>query len=111
METSWTASVTLAPPAPAWHGLHARAEASHQGNVFERQANGLYYGARTLLSARVAFPIGALSAELWGTNLTNKRYVRGAAPRAPIFYAGQPRPVDLILADGRRLGITLRYND
>lgn len=111
METSWTAIVTFAPPATTWHGLHVRAEVSHQSNVFERQANGLYYGARTLLSARLAVPLGAFTAELWGTNLTNEHYAQGAAPRAPIYYVAQPRPVDLILANGRRLGITLRYND
>jgi iron complex outermembrane receptor protein len=108
-ETSWAAGMTLAPQSFAFRGARLRIDVSHQGDVFEREADGLYYGARTLLSARITFPFGKATAELWGTNLTDDRYVAAAAPRAPAFYIGQPRPVDLILAEGRRLGVTLRY--
>ena len=70
---------------------------------------GLFYGARTLLGARLTLPLGRFVIELWGTNLTDERYVRVAAPRLPMYYFGIPRPTDLILGDGRRMGLTVRY--
>ena len=110
VETSWTAGVTLSPPLRALRGLRIRADISHQGNVFDSQINGLYFGARTLLAARLSFPLGPCLVDLWGTNLGNSQYVRFAAPRAPAFYAGVPRPTDLILGEGRRIGLTLRVS-
>ena len=110
VETSWTAGVTLSPPLRALRGLRIRADISHQGNVFDNQINGLYFGARTLLAARLSFPLGPCLVDLWGTNLGNSQYVRFAAPRAPAFYAGVPRPTDLILGEGRRIGLTLRVS-
>jgi outer membrane receptor protein involved in Fe transport len=90
--------------------LRLRIEATHQGNVFERQIDGLYYGVRTLIGARLSVPVGRAEIEFWGTNLGDERYARVAAPRQPTFYTGLPRPVDLILADRRRIGVTVRFH-
>jgi iron complex outermembrane receptor protein len=108
-ETSWAASASLAPSWRALRGIRLRLDLSHQGNVFDRQIDGLYYGERTLLNARLSIPVGSCSLELWGTNLGDDRYVRFAVGRQPAFYLGIPRPTDLILGDGRRIGVTLRY--
>ena len=53
--------------------------------------------------------MGRASLEIWGTNLTNDHYIRAAAGRPPALFVGQPRPTDLILGEGRRIGLTLRY--
>jgi outer membrane receptor protein involved in Fe transport len=106
-KSSWAGSTTFSPSGPI--GLRIQVDIMHQGNVFDRQIHGLYYGARTLLDARASFWLGRVGFTLWGTNLTNQRYARNAAPRQPVLYLGQPRPTDLILADGRRLGITLQF--
>ncbi|QGN55711.1 TonB-dependent receptor [Novosphingobium sp. Gsoil 351] len=106
--TSWTAGLTLEPLA----GRRLRVELSHQGNVFDRQIEGLAFGARTLLDARFSFPLGPVATELWGTNLTDRRYIRsagGGGGRAASFYLGQPRPQDFVLGERRRLGLTVRY--
>ena len=66
------------------------------------------FGQRTLLDAGLSLPMGRCAIELWGTNLTDERYFRSGAGRQPQFYSGQPRPLDLILGEGRRLGLTLR---
>jgi iron complex outermembrane receptor protein len=107
-KTSWHAGVTLSPHFRLLD-LRLQADINHQDNVFDRQINGLYYGERTLLNARAILALGRFAIELWGTNLTDKRYARVAAPRQPVLYLGQPRPTDLILADGRRVGITLQF--
>ena len=108
--SSWTAGVTVSPQLTALPGLRLHADISHQGNVFDRQINGLYYGARTLLGARLSVPLGPCSVELWGTNLGNARYVGFAAGRPPAFYLGIPRPTDLILGERRRIGLTVRFS-
>jgi outer membrane receptor protein involved in Fe transport len=61
------------------------------------------------LGARLTAPLGRFAIELWGTNLTDERYIRVATPRPPNFYLGIPRPTDLIIGDGRRIGLTVRY--
>jgi iron complex outermembrane receptor protein len=110
VRTSWTASLTVSPPLKALKGLRLHADVSHQGDVFESHVNGLHYGARTVVDARLSFPLGPCSIDLWGTNLGGARYVSFAAPRAPVFYSGIPRPIDLILGEGRRIGLTLRFS-
>jgi iron complex outermembrane receptor protein len=107
--TSWSAGATLTSP---WHRLgelRLRVDLSHQGPVFDRQIDGLYYGARTLLDARLSVVLGPIALQVWGTNLTDDRYARFAVGRQPAFYLGVPRPTDLILAERRRVGMTLRY--
>jgi iron complex outermembrane receptor protein len=106
---SWFAGVTLSPRLPPLPGLRLQADVSYQGDVFERQVGGLFYGARTLVGARLTVPLDRLVIELWGTNLTDERYVRVATPRLPVYYVGIPRPTDFILGDGRRIGLTVRY--
>lgn len=106
---TWSASMTLAPQARAFRGATLRIGANYQDNVFDRSVNGASYGKRTLLDARLTLPLGRFGIELWGTNLTDARYFRAAAGRQPQFYTGQPRPLDLILGEGRRLGVTLRF--
>ena len=111
VKTTWTAGLTVSPPLRALRGLRLHAEVSHQGNTFSDHIDGMYWGARTLIGARVSFPVGPCSVELWGTNLGDARYVRFAAPRAPAFYIGIPRPYDLILGEGRRIGLTLLFSN
>lgn len=106
---AWSAEATIAPRDRAFHGARLTLTLSQQGNVFDRNVNGLYYGERTLLGARLAIPFGKWSLELWGTNLTNETYVRGEAGRPPFFYPNQPRPIDMILGDRRRTGLTLKF--
>jgi outer membrane receptor protein involved in Fe transport len=106
---SWFAGVTLSPRLPPLPGLRLQADVSYQGDVFERQVGGLFYGARALVGARLTVPLDRLVIELWGTNLTDERYVRVATPRLPVYYVGIPRPTDFILGDGRRIGLTVRY--
>jgi outer membrane receptor protein involved in Fe transport len=99
--------MTMTPNVPV--GLRFQVDLTHQGDVFDRQIHGLYYGARTLLDARASLQLGRAAVVLWGTNLTNERYARNAAPRQPVLYLGQPRPTDLMFADGRRVGLTLQF--
>ena len=106
---SWFAGVTLSPRPTALPGLRLQADVSYQGDVYERQVNGLFYGARTLVGARLIVPLGYCVMELWGTNLTDRRYLREATPRLPQYYLGIPRPTDFILGEGRRIGLTVRY--
>jgi iron complex outermembrane receptor protein len=108
-QSSWYVVMTLWPHLTEFPDVQLQADIYHQDNVFDRQINGLYYGARTLLGARAILPLGRFAIELWGTNLTDAHYARVAAPRQPVLYLSQPRPTDLILADGRRVGITLRF--
>jgi iron complex outermembrane recepter protein len=107
---SWFAGVTLSPPLTALPGLRMRADVSYQGDVFERQVGGIFYGARTLLGARLTVPLGRFAIELWGTNLTDERYLRVATPRLPVYYFSIPRPTDFILGEGRRMGLTVYYS-
>lgn len=106
---SWSGEAVIAPKAAAFHGSSLAVSLSHQGNVFDRAINGLAYGERTLLDARIHVPFGNWSLDLWGTNLTDETYVRSAAGRPPFFYPNQPRPTDLILGERRRVGLTLRF--
>ncbi len=106
---TWAGGLTLSPRGKAFRGLTLRIGASYQDDVFDRAVNGAAYGRRTLLDARLVLPLGLATIELWGTNLTDARYFRSAAGRQPQFYTGQPRPLDLILGDGRRVGLTLRF--
>ena len=86
-----------------------RVDLSYQDAVYERQIDGASFGERVLLNARVGFARGPWSIEAWGTNLTDQSYVRASFSRLPVFYPTQPRPLDLIYADGRRIGLTMRW--
>ena len=108
-ELSWSGAITIAPQADAFHGLRLRMGVTYQGKVYERTVNGLSYGERTLLDARLTLPLGRFALELWGTNLADDHYVRVAAGRQPQFYSGIPRPTDLILGEGRRIGLTISF--
>jgi outer membrane receptor protein involved in Fe transport len=86
-----------------------RLDLNHQDEVFERQIDGATFGERTLLDARAGLSKERWSIELWGTNLTDESYVRASFSRLPVLYPTLPRPLDLIYADGRRYGLTLRW--
>jgi hypothetical protein len=70
----------------------ARAETTLAGqeDVFERPVNGAQFGARQLLSARITLR-GSWDLTLWGSNLTDERYVRTAASRGSNYYPTLPR--------------------
>lgn len=87
-----------------------RVDVNHQDDVYERQINGARFGERTLLDARTGLTLGHWSLEAWGTNLTDESYVRASFSRLPIFYPTQPRPLDIIFAEGRRYGVTVRWS-
>lgn len=108
-KVTWAGALTLSPQGKAFRSLSLRIGANYQDNVFDRAVNGASYGQRTLLDARLSLPLDRFTLELWGTNLTDARYYRAAAGRPPQFSSGQPRPLDLILGDGRRFGLTLSY--
>lgn len=108
---TWSGALTLSPQGKAFHGAALRIGANYQDNVFDRSVNGASYGRRTLLDARLTLPLGAFALDVWGTNLTGMAYFRSAAGRQPQFYSGQPRPLDLILGEQRRVGVTLRYSN
>jgi iron complex outermembrane receptor protein len=109
--TTWHAALNAHwPDASAGLQPWVRADLSHQDDVYERQIDGARFGARTLLDARIGLPVGSWSLELWGTNLTDADYVRASFSRLPVLYPTQPRPLDLIYADGRRYGVTLRWS-
>lgn len=86
-----------------------RADIGRQGDVFGRGIEGARYGERTLLNARVGLASQGWSLELWGKNLTDAHYVRAVSSRGAVYYPTQPRPLDLIHAEGRQLGLTLRF--
>ncbi len=107
---TWHAAVTAHwPDASAVLQPWIRADLNHQDDVYERQIDGARFGDRTLLDARIGLSVGTWSLELWGTNLTDTDYVRASFSRLPVLYPTQPRPLDLIYADGRRYGVTLRW--
>jgi len=111
VQTSWNIGVSLWPLPRALPGLRLHADLSHEGDVFDNNVHGLRWGARTPLGARASLDLGHWAIDLWGTNLTDLRYVNFSAPRAPNFYTGIPRPTDLIVGEGRRIGLTLRFTD
>jgi iron complex outermembrane recepter protein len=86
------------------------ADLSYQSDVYDRPIDGARFGERTLLSARAAVLRGPWTIELWGTNLTDEHYIRAVSSRGAAFYQVSPRPLDLVYGDGRRVGLTLSYN-
>jgi iron complex outermembrane recepter protein len=107
---TWHAALIADPPwkVADWRGW-ARVDINHQDDVYERQINGARFGQRTLVDARLGVTRDAWSVELWGTNLAGSSYVRASFARFPVFYPTQPRPIDNIYADGRRMGLTVRW--
>ncbi len=107
---SGTASLSARVPwQPAGWQLRLRADVGYQSDGFERTIEGAEFGGYMLLDARISAERGPWSLELWGRNLNDYSYIRGAASRGPTFYPTTPRPYDLIHADGRRFGIALQY--
>jgi iron complex outermembrane receptor protein len=106
----WAVGLRTDPPPLAgdWRPTGA-VDLSYQDDVFDRAINGARFGARTLLSARLGLGNGPWTVELWGTNLTDERYLRAVSTRGAAFYPVAPRPLDLVFGDGRRVGLTLRY--
>ncbi len=111
-QTQWQVGLRGHSPtfADAWRAESAL-DLSYQGDVYDRAINGARFGERTLLSARAALVNGPWTLELWGTNLTNERYIRAVSSRGAAFYPVSPRPLDLLYGEGRRIGLTLRYGD
>jgi len=109
-ERQWFLGLTGDLPALAGGWIpQAAVDVSHQGDVFDRAVNGALYGERTLVSARIAIGRAPWTMELWGTNLTDERYIRAVSSRGATYYPVAPRPLDLVLGDRRRIGITVRF--
>jgi len=107
---SGAASLTARIPwQPAGWQLGFRADAGVQSDGYDRTIEGARFGAYTLIDARLSAARGPWSIEVWGRNLGDDAYIRGAASRGPQFYPTTPRPYDLIHADGRRFGLALQY--
>jgi iron complex outermembrane receptor protein len=108
--TQWIVGLRSESPdfSQGWTAI-AALDLSYQSDVYDRAINGAYYGDRSLLTGRIGISRGPLALEIWGTNLTDERYVRAASSRGATFYPVAPRPLDLVLGEGRRLGISVRY--
>lgn len=87
-----------------------RADLSFQDDVADRPVGGLYYGERALLDTRLGFSRRGWSLEIWARNLTDTRYVSVAVPGFPAYFPTTPRPIDLLQGDGRRIGMTVRFD-
>ena len=107
--TLHAAMVLSALPAPARGVARLRVDVDYQGDKFERGIEGLQFGRRLLVDARWSWERAAWSVELWGRNLGDARYIATMAGLQPQFSPTQPRPMHMMLADGRRIGFTLRY--
>lgn len=103
----------LVDPLPELAGwrIGARADVSHQDNMFENQIESLKFGRRTLVDARVSAVRGPWRIELWTHNLADERYVRSTFENNPGLFQNMPVPIDSIYGDGRRYGITVQYAD
>lgn len=88
---------------------HVRLELGHQSSVYDRPIDGAKFGERTLLASHIGFARGSWSLDAWARNLTNARYVRMVSSRGPAFFPTTPRPLDLIMGDGRQLGLSLQW--
>jgi iron complex outermembrane receptor protein len=86
-----------------------RIDANGQDDVFDRAIDGAYFGSRRLLNARLSYDFGKWSVMLWGRNLNNAQYIRALASRGQIYFPTTPRPLDMIYADGRRVGLSFTY--
>ncbi len=108
---TWHAGFGVHVP-PLHNGGHLvlRLDANRQGDVYERSIDGARFGARTLVDARLEYTFGAWSVQLWGRNLGDVDYVRAAASRGQVFFPTTPRPLDMIDADGRRIGISAAFS-
>lgn len=108
--SSWHAALILTQPSMnAWR-LTFRADMSHQDGMYDRGVNAFTFGARTLLDARLRASRGPWSVDLWARNLTDEQYIRSITSRQAQFFPTSPRPLDLIHADGRRVGVTVNYS-
>ena len=107
---TWHAALIGDPPwkVLGWGGW-ARLDINHQDAVYERQIDGASFGRRTLADARIGITRKGWSVEAWATNLADRRYIRASFARFPVFYPTQPRPIDNLHADGRRVGVTARW--
>lgn len=107
---SWSASLATPPRSVAggWM-LSGSATLSYRDNVAERPVDGLRYGARHLLGAQLTLERRSWTLALWGSNLTNQRYIRVAGSRGGVFYPQMPRPIDLLYGEGRRVGLTVAF--
>ena len=108
--TQWLLGLRSDSPqlATGWRASGAL-DLSYQGDVYDRAVNGARFGERTLLSARVALVRSSWTLELWGTNLTDERYIRAVSTRGAAYYPVAPRPLDLVYGEGRRVGVTVRW--
>jgi iron complex outermembrane receptor protein len=105
---SWNLSLELRPRQFAGNWIvSAQASLAMQGDVFEQPINGARFGARELLSARALLRNGAWQLGIWGSNLTDERYIRTDASRGGNFYPTFPRPLDLLYGERRRLGVSV----
>lgn len=89
--------------------LRLRLDAAWQEDGYDRPVNGMHFGERTLLDARLAWTRGPWLAEFWGRNLGNDRYLVSVGSRGAGFYPTSPRPTDLIYGEGRRFGLSLSW--
>jgi iron complex outermembrane receptor protein len=107
---SWAAVFTASTSAQADFGQWSlQIGANGQGDMFERGIEALRFGSRTLVGANLRLTRANWTAELWGSNLADERYIRSSFSRQPQFFPTQPRPIDMIYGDRRRFGLLLRW--
>lgn len=108
---TWQLGLDWRLPVPADTGTwQLRADLSGQDRVYDRSIDGAWFGARTLLDARITRTQGVWSLDLWCRNLADERYVSTLSARGANLYRTTPRPLDLIVGEGRRVGVSVRVN-
>jgi iron complex outermembrane receptor protein len=108
---TWHAGLQYTPRLPTAGRISLRADVSGQDDVFERSINGVYFGARVLVDARIVYALERWSVALWGRNLRDERYVRALSSRGQLYFPTTPRPLDLLYGDPRRYGITVTFTN
>lgn len=106
----WHAAMVYEVPlAHADDRLVFRIDANGQDDVFDRAIEGARFGSRELFDARVSYEFGSWSIAFWGRNLSDERYVRALASRGQVYFPTTPRPLDMIVGDGRRIGLSVSF--
>jgi iron complex outermembrane receptor protein len=109
-QLQWSTALSYQSPGDSKQWRHqVRLELDHQSSVYDRPIDGAKFGERTLLQTHIDFARGSWSLGAWARNLTNARYVRMVSSRGGVFFPTTPRPLDLIMGDGRLLGLSFQW--
>jgi len=108
---SGTAALSVLPlPVSATWSLGGSVGLAFKQSMYERPIDGVRYGERALLDAEVSLMRGDWRISLWGSNLTDRRYIQAIAGRGGNFYPLMSRPLDALYGEGRRIGLSIGYS-